>query len=274
MLEKANVGGQVAITPIVENYPGFLSVGGKSLVDMMMSQASQYAKIKQGVGVKDIRKIDSRFEVITTGGVYGARAIVIATGATYRRLNVPGEEKLSGRGISYCATCDGYLFKDGKSVVVIGGGNTAVTDALYLDGLGAHVTLVSRTDTLKAEDRLKQGLFQRNLLIYWNTLVTEFIGERRLEKLKLKNLKDNSWREIKVDGAFIAVGYEPSNELAKMIGLSLSGEGYVKTDDRQRTSIPFVYAAGDLTGGEKQITVAVSQGTVAAMSAFEDLTKA
>ncbi len=274
VLEKANVGGQVAITPIVENYPGFLSVGGKSLVDMMMSQASQYAKIKQGVGVKDIRKIDSRFEVITTGGVYGARAIVIATGATYRRLNVPGEEKLSGRGISYCATCDGYLFKDGKSVVVIGGGNTAVTDALYLDGLGAHVTLVSRTDTLKAEDRLKQGLFQRNLLIYWNTLVTEFIGERRLEKLKLKNLKDNSWREIKVDGAFIAVGYEPSNELAKMIGLSLSGEGYVKTDDRQRTSIPFVYAAGDLTGGEKQITVAVSQGTVAAMSAFEDLTKA
>ncbi len=272
LLEKANIGGQVSITPIVENYPGFQTVAGKTLVDMMLRQASQYARIRQGVGVTDVRRTDGLFDVATTGGIYRARAVIIASGAGYRKLKAPGEDRLAGRGISYCATCDGYLFKDGKTVIVVGGGNTAITDALYLGGLGAHVTLVHIKNTLKAEDRLKQSFFQRDLPTLWESGVVEFLGEKKLEKVRIESLKDKSVRDIKVDGAFIAIGYEPSNELARTMGLDLDNAGYIKVDALMKTSMPLVYAAGDITGSEKQITVAVSQGTLAAISAFNDLT--
>ena len=272
VLEKGNVGGQVSITPIVENYPGFQAVAGKTLVDMMFRQAAQYSRIKQGVGVTDVRRTDGLFDIITTAGIYQAKAVIIASGARYRKLNVPGEDRLAGRGISYCATCDGYLFKDGRTVIVVGGGNTAVTDALYLDSIGAHVTLVHIRDTLKAEDRLKQSFFQRDLPTLWNTRIVEFAGEKKLERVRVESLKDKSTREMKIDGAFIAIGYEPSSELAKTMGLELDREGYVRTGPLMKTSMPLVYAAGDITGSEKQITVAVSQGTLAAISAFNDLT--
>ncbi|MDA8168574.1 MAG: FAD-dependent oxidoreductase [Nitrospiraceae bacterium] len=273
VLEKGNVGGQVAITPVVENYPGFQAVPGKTLVDMMLRQAAQYARIKQGVSVKDVRKTDGTFEVVSTGGLYKARAVIIATGASYRKLNVPGEDRLAGRGISYCATCDGYLFKDGKTVAVIGGGNTAVTGALYLDSIGAHVTLIHRTKNLKAEDKLKQSLFQRNIPVLWNTKVDELLGDKKLEKIRVEDAGDGNRRDIRIDGAFIAVGYEPAGELGKIIGLEMDSEGYIRVDEKMRTSVPFVYAAGDVTGSEKQITVAVSQGTLAAITAFEEITK-
>ena len=154
----------------------------------------------------------------------------------------------------------------------MGGGNTAVTDALYLDSIGAHVTLVHIRDTLKAEDRLKQSFFQRDLPTLWNTRIVEFAGEKKLERVRVESLKDKSTREMKIDGAFIAIGYEPSSELAKTMGLELDREGYVRTGPLMKTSMPLVYAAGDITGSEKQITVAVSQGTLAAISAFNDLT--
>ncbi|MDA8387750.1 MAG: FAD-dependent oxidoreductase [Nitrospiraceae bacterium] len=272
VLEKANVGGQVSITPIVENYPGFQAVAGKTLVDMMLRQAAQYARIRQGIGVTDVRRTNGLFDITTTSGIYRAKAVIIASGAGYKKLGAPGEDRLSGRGISYCATCDGYLFKDGKTVIVVGGGNTAITDALYLDSLGAHVTLVHVRDTLKAEDRLKQSFFQRDLPTLWESRVVEFLGDKRLEKVRVESLKDKSEREMKVDGAFIAIGYEPSSGLARTMGLKLDSEGYVKVDGLMKTSMPLVYAAGDITGGEKQITVAVAQGTLAAISAFTDIT--
>lgn len=273
VLERGNVGGQVAITPFVENYPGFRNIGGKTLVQMMYSQAAQYAPIRQGVSIKEVLRKDNHFEVKASDGIYKARALILATGASYRKLKVPGEDKLSGRGISYCATCDGYFFKDGRDVLVVGGGNTAATDALYLDGLGAHVTLIHRRDSISAEDRLRQTLFQRNIPIIWNSRVVEFMGEKSLEKVRIEDLKDGSIQEIKEDAAFIAIGYEPQNELARMMGLELDPKGYIKVNERLQTSMPLVYAAGDVTGAEKQITVAVSQGTIAALSAFQDLTK-
>ena len=274
VLEKANVGGQVSITPLVENYPGFPEIAGKALVDLMLRQAAQYARIKQGVAVNDIRAEDNgKLELIASDGIYHARAVIIGTGASYRKLGVPGEDRLAGRGISYCATCDGYLFKDGKNVMVIGGGNTAVTDALYLDGIGARVTLVHRSKEIRAEDRLKMAIFQRNLPVLWETRVIEFIGEKKLEKVRVEDISGANRRDIKIDGVFIAIGYAPSSALAKEIGIDLSLEGYIKVDDRMRTSMPGVYAAGDITGSEKQITVAVAQGTIAAITAFEDLTK-
>lgn len=271
IFEKANVGGQVTITPVVENYPGFQKVAGKTLVDMMAQQAMDYAPVLQGVGVDDIKRKDKGFEISTARGVYRAKAIILATGAVHRTLDAPGEKAFSGRGVSYCATCDGYLFKDGKSVLVVGGGNSALTDALYLDSIGAHVTVAHRRDAFRAEARLQESLFQRKIPVLWNSKVAEILGTKVVEKVKIEDIKTGKTRDIKVDGVFVAIGYRPNNEIARRLGLGLDEKGYIKVDRQQRTSIPFVYAAGDVTGGEKQIAVAVGQGSTAAISAFEDL---
>lgn len=273
ILEKANVGGQVAITPVVENYTGFPSIAGKTLVDLMTQQATQYALLLQGIGVDDIRKTNGRFEVITKAGTYTARAVILATGATNKKLGVPGEKRLAGLGVSYCATCDGYLYKDGKTVVVVGGGNTALTDALYLDSLGAHVTLIHRRESFRAEERLQQAIFQRNVEITYESRIVEIQGKNKVEHIVIEHIKTGEKRTMRTDGVFISIGYEPNNELARKIGLELDAEGYVKTDDRLRTSLPGIYAAGDITGATKQISVAVGQGSIAAITAFEDITQ-
>jgi thioredoxin reductase (NADPH) len=271
IFEKANVGGQVAITPVVENYPGFLSIAGKTLVDLMAKQAMEYSLLLQGVAVTDIKKKEAGFEIITGRGVYNAKAIIIATGADNKKLNASGEKRLAGRGVSYCGTCDGYFFKDGKSVIVVGGGNSALTDALYLDSLGAHVTIVHRRDSFRAEERLQQSVFQRNIPVLWNSLVKEIIGSKLVERVRIEDAETGKFRDIKTDGVFIDIGYEPYNEVARKLGLELDAEGYIKVDDKMRTSMPMVYAAGDITGGIKQIVVAVSQGSVAALTVFEDV---
>lgn len=271
VFEKANLGGQIAITPVVENYPGFSNIAGKTLVELMAKQAMEYSPVLQGVAVDNIRKKDGLFEVITGRGIYTAKAIIIATGAANRLLGVPGEERLAGRGVSYCATCDGYFFKNGRSVVVVGGGNSALTDALYLESLGAHVTLVHRRDSLRGEERLQQSVFQRNIPVLWNSLVAEIAGKKVVEKVRIEDVKTRETRDIKADGIFISIGYEPNNELAKKIGLDLDPDGYIRVDDHMRTSAPGIYAAGDVTGGVKQIVVAVSQGSIAALTAFEDI---
>ncbi|GAB4411092.1 MAG: FAD-dependent oxidoreductase [Thermodesulfovibrionales bacterium] len=271
IFERANVGGQVTITPVVENYPGFPNIAGKTLVEMMAKQAMEYAPILQGVEVEDIKRKDGGFEITTGRGIYTAKAVIIATGVKSKKLNISGEDRLTGRGVSYCATCDGYIYKDGKNVLVVGGGNTALTDALYLDSLGAHVTIVHRRYAFRAEMRLQQSVFQRNIPVLWNSQVIEIIGEKLVKKVMIEDIRSGEVREIKADGVFIAVGYEPNNEIAKRLGLELDGEGYIKVNDKQRTSMPMVYAAGDITGGIKQIVVAVSQGAVSALTAFEDI---
>lgn len=273
VLEKSTVGGQVLITPIVENYPGFSQISGKALVDIMYQQSLQYAHIFEGEGVMDVKKKDNLYEVKTNRRIYNSRAIIIATGAEHKKLDVPGEKRLSGKGVSYCATCDGYFFKDGKKVIVVGGGNTAVTDALYLKNIGAEVSLVHRRDKLRAEAFLQKGLKESKIPVYWDTVVKEIVGERRVVGVRLHNLKDNSIRLLEVEGVFIAIGYTPNNEIAKILGLSLDSNGYIKVDEKQRTSMPFAYAAGDVTGGVKQIATAVGQGVTAAITAFEDLSK-
>ena len=271
VFEGANAGGQISITPVVENYPGFARIAGKMLVDMMLKQTLEYSILLQGVGVNDIKKKDGGFEVSTGRGIYSARAIIIATGAGSRTLNVPGETRLAGRGVSYCATCDGYLFKDGKNVIVVGGGNSALTDALYLDSLGAHVTLVHRRDVFRAEERLQQSVFQRNIPVLFNSVAKEIHGQKVVEKVTLEDLRTGKTKDMAAQGVFIAIGYEPNNEIAITLGLELDEEGYIKVDGHMRTSMPLVYAAGDITGGVKQIVTAVSQGAVAALTVFEDI---
>lgn len=272
VIEKSNLGGQVAITPVVENYPGFMRIGGKSLVDLIVQHAAQYADIHLGETVREVKHDDRKLRVTTNRAVYIAKGIIIATGVDSKQLNVPGEKRLYGRGVSYCSTCDGYFFKDGKRVVVVGGGNTAVTDALYLHNLGARVTLIHRRDELRAEARLKESLRQSGIPILWNSEVKEIIGDRLVTAVKIEDKTTGKITEVPAEGVFVAVGYEPNNQIARQMGLELDEEGYIKTDMNMRTTMPFVYAAGDITGGAKQIVVAVSQGSIAAMSAFEDIT--
>jgi len=269
VVERGAMGGQIATTPVVENYPGFAQVGGKMLVDIMVSHTLQYAQVFQGEDVIDI-KPGNPIEVVTSRRKFLTRAVLLATGAKHRQLMVPGEDRFAGRGVSYCATCDGPLFK-GKKVIMVGGGNSAVTEALYLHFMGVQVTLVHRRDRLRAQDFLAKNLFDNNIPVLWNTEVREIRGKERVEEVLLLNNKSGEVSSIKTDGVFIAVGYEPSVDLAKKIGVELTEDGFIKHDQFHRTNIPGIYSAGDVEGGYKQIITAAGQGSAAAMTIFEDL---
>jgi thioredoxin reductase (NADPH) len=269
VLEREALGGQVATTPVVENYPGFTSVGGKVLVDIMVNHALQYVNIFQGEAVIDIQP-GHPITVLTTRRKFLTQTLLLATGASHQHLNVPGESRLSGRGVSYCATCDAPLFK-GKKVVMVGGGNSAVTEALYLHHIGVDVTLVHRREALRAQEFLARQLVANDIEVLWNTEVKEIRGEKRVEEVLLFNNQTNETSRFKTDGVFIAVGYMPAVELAQKIGLELNEDGYIKHDGRHRTNIPGIYSAGDVEGGYKQIVTASGQGAEAAMTLFEDL---
>lgn len=271
VLDRANVGGQVAITPVVENYPGFMRIGGKPLMDMMAQQALSYSDIHEGEDVLDIAKSGDLFEVRTTRTRYIAKAVLLCMGVQSRKLNVPGEDEFQGKGVSYCAACDGYFFKDGKRVLVVGGGNTAATDALYLKNIGVDVTLVHRRDKLRSEMFLQKSLFENKIPVLWNTIVKEITGEKLVKGVVLENVVTGAADALAVDGVFIAVGYVPNNELAKKLGVETDPEGYIKVDPQYRTNVRGIYAAGDITGGFKQIVTAVGQGAIAANTVFEDI---
>ena len=269
VVEREALGGQIATTPIVENYPGFTSVGGKALVDIMVSHALQYVQIFQGEAVVDLQP-DKPISVLTTRRKFLTKSVLLATGATHRHLNVRGESRLSGRGVSYCSTCDGPLFR-GKKVVMVGGGNSAVTEALHLFHMGVDVTLIHRRDKLRAQDFLAKQLADSNIPVLWDTAIEEIRGEERVEEILLINNKTNKTSTFKTDGVFIAIGYSPALELAEKLGVEISEDGYIKHDGKHRTNVPGVYSAGDVEGGYKQIVTASGQGAGAAMTIFEDL---
>lgn len=269
IVERQALGGQVATTPVVENYPGFTSVGGKTLVDIMVSHALQYVQIFTGEGVLDVQ-YGSPMLVQTSRRKFLAKTVLLATGASHRHLNVPGEARLAGRGVSYCSTCDGPLFK-GKHVVMVGGGNSAVTEALHLFHMGVKVTLIHRRDRFRAQEFLTRQLNENQISVLWSTEIREIRGEDRVREIILFNHATQQTSTLPIDGVFIAIGYEPAVELARKIGLDLTADGYIKQDGRHRTSRPGIYAAGDVEGGYKQIVTASGQGAEAAMTIFEDL---
>ena len=269
VIERDALGGQVANTPVVENYPGLTQVGGKALVDLMVSHALEYAKIFPGEEVTEIQPGDP-IVVSTNRRRFTAKAVLLATGARYRPLNVPGESRLSGHGVTYCSTCDGPLFK-GKKVIMVGGGDSAVTEALHLHNIGVHVTLVHRRDTLRAQEHLARNLSASNIPVIFNTEIKAIEGKDRVEEVILYNNLTQETTTMKVDGVFIAVGYKPSVELAQKIGVEITPDGYIKHDSRHRTNIPGIYSGGDVEGGYKQIVTAAGQGSEAALAIFEDL---
>ncbi|MEW5936820.1 MAG: FAD-dependent oxidoreductase [Candidatus Thermoplasmatota archaeon] len=269
VIEKAAIGGQVSITPIVENWPGFRSIPGAKLMEMIGAQARDYVPIKENEPVLEI-KIGRLIEAITPKARYTGRGIILATGAEHRRLGVPGEERLSGKGVSHCATCDGYFYRD-RDVLVVGGGNAALTDAIYLHSLGARVTIVHRRDEFRAEKHLVDSWTNTKRPVVWESMVEEIVGKERVEAVKLKNPKTGATSLLPIEGVFISIGFSPNSALARDVGIQLDAADFVKVDRTMRTNIPRVYAAGDITGGVRQIVTAVGTGATAAISAFEDL---
>ena len=268
IIERDALGGQVATTPIVENYTGFSQVGGKNLVDIMVSHALQYTQIFQGEEVLDITPGDPMV-VQTSRRKFHTRAVLLATGATHQHLGAPGESRLAGKGVSYCSTCDGPLFV-GKKVIMVGGGNSAVTEALHLHHMGIDVTIVHRRDALRAQDVLVGHLKEAGIPILWNTEVKEIQGKKSVESVLLHNNQTGETSTMAVNGVFLAIGYRPAVDLAKKIGVELNEDGYIR-HDRHRTNVPGIYSAGDVEGGYKQIVTASGQGAESSMAIFEDL---
>lgn len=271
VMERMNGAGSGYMVPAMENYPGFDAISGKELLEKMRKQVEKHIPITNMEEVKEIKVNSPRdISLITPKGEYRTKSIIISTGSHHRRLNVPGEYEFLGRGVSYCATCDGPLFV-GKNVVVVGGGNAAVQEAIYLNDLGCHVTIIHRRDELRAEKYLQNRLKEHEIQIIWDSVVEEINGETVVNKVSLLNRKTQEKTDLPTDGVFIAVGEEPLNKVAQDAGVELDEQGYIITDKYQRTNLPRIYAAGDITGGIKQWVVACAEGAVAALSAFKDV---
>lgn len=270
ILERGVPGGQVLTSPNIENYPGFPEIPGMKLMDLMAEHAKRYVEIKEGEEVVRVRSAE-KFELWTaSGGRYTSKALILATGSSHRKLEVPGEERFVGRGVSYCATCDGFFFK-GRDVIVVGGGNTALTDALYLHSIGAKVSIVHRRDSFRADRHLQDTVRSHKIPVMWSTVVDEVIGNEEVTAVKLRELKTEKTEKRPIHGVFIAVGEIPSSQLASELGLEMDQGGFVMVDKNFRTNVPLVYAAGDVSGGIRQIVAAVHGGAAAALACFEDL---
>lgn len=268
LIEKGSVGGQMTSTSLVENYPGFPDgISGSELGSLMHRQAARYG-LNTVTGEVNGFKSGHLFGVNTTEGLFTAAALIVATGSEHRKLKITGEDRLAGRGVSYCATCDGFFFRN-RRVAVVGGGDTAVTDALELAQHAASVTLIHRRDQLRAGKVLQQrALSHPKLEFVWDTEVQEALGEKTLSGLRLHNVRTGQQSVLNVDGLFIAVGVTPnSRNLLDMLALDESG--YIVTSPMLATSVPGIFAAGDVrTGSPRQIAAAVGDGVAAAMSAF------
>ena len=271
ILERGVPGGQVQMSPWIENYPGFPRIEGIELMSRMAEHARQYVEIREGTEVLDITQLEDGFLLKTRDGELSARGVILATGASHRTLGVPGEREYAGRGVSYCATCDGFFFR-GKKVLVVGGGNTAVTDALYLQSIGCDVTLVHRRDALRADMHLQKTATEKGLSLLLSSVLEKVIGnDETVTAAEVKSAVTGEISRIEVNGVFIAVGTVPNAKLAKSLGVETDEGNFVIVGQDHRTNIPFVYAAGDLSGGILQVVAAVHGGAVAAISAFEDL---
>jgi len=269
VLEKGVPGGQVLTSPNIENYPGFPEVSGMKLMDLMAEHAKRYVDIKEGEEVLRV-KGGEKFEISTASGRYTCKAIILTTGSSHRKLGVRGEEGMTGKGVSYCATCDGFFYK-GKELVVVGGGNTALTDALYLHSIGCKVSIIHRRDAFRADKHLQDSIAEKGIPVIWETVVEEIVEGEQVTAVKLRNLTTGAVDQKPVDGVFVAVGEVPSSQLAAELDLEMDPGGFIIVDKSYRTNVQFVYAAGDVSGGIRQIVAAVHGGAAAALSCFEDL---
>lgn len=267
VFEANSYGGQILKASIVENYPGVETTTGYDLATKMYEQI-----IKLGAEVKFemVKKINKDREVFTNSGTYKAKTIILATGSENRRLNIPNEVEYIGKGVSYCASCDGNFFK-GKDVAVIGGGNTALEDTNYLSGICRKVYLIHRNETFRGDDRLVDEVeLDNNVEIIMNSNVVSINGGDLLTGITIKDKAENL-RDIDISGLFIAIGQQPKNELFADI-IELDEKGYIKSDDGVHTNVPFIYVAGDTrVKNLRQLTTAVADGSIAATTAIREM---
>ena len=260
-------GGQIINTYEVENYPGFNTISGFDLAEKFKSHADSLGAQFVTESVNKVELTGDVKKVYTDDNTYEARTVIIAGGATHRKLGCPGEEELAGYGVSYCATCDGAFYK-GRDVAVMGGGNTAVEDAIFLTRLVNKVYLIHRRNELRADKALQDKLFAaENVEMVWDSVIDRIEGESKVERVITKNVKDSSERTLEVAGVFVAVGIVPISELYKG-QVETDGAGYIVAGEDCVTSVPGVFAAGDIrTKGLRQIVTAAADGANAVNSA-------
>ena len=264
VLEKLSAGGQMALTEEIDNYPGFEDgIDGFTLAEKMQQQAECFGAKSAYAQVERMDLTASPKVLETSEGTFHARTVVLATGANPRELGLPHEAALTGRGIAYCAACDGMRYK-GKTVVVVGGGNSAAADAMLLSRIAQKVILVHRRDTLRATKVYHAPLMQaENLEFRWNSVVTELLHEEKLTGVKVKNVHTGEEDTIPCDGVFISVGRKPATELVQG-QLELDRSGYIIADETTATNLPGVYAVGDVrTKPLRQVVTAVADGATA-----------
>ncbi len=278
LIEKGLPGGQINLTESVENYPGFENITGFDLSQKFLQHAQSYGlEVRQ----EEVTAVEPGLEYHTVrlgnGGALNAHAVILATGGSPRKLNIPGELEYYGRGVSYCATCDGFFFRD-KTVIVVGGGDTALEEAIYLAKITRRVYLAHRRDAFRASRILQQRLMaEAKVDILWNTVVTEVKADGQgVHAVELQDTQTQARRELAVDGVFIFIGFKPNNQLVPA-GVRMDKDGYVMTDDCCQTNMPGVFVIGDLRQKyAKQIVLAAADGCNAALAAalFVEMKKA
>lgn len=270
ILEKGLPGGQIAGSDEVENYPGFPEViSGMELSERMQKQAEKFGaniEMEEVQGIAHNEGEEYPFTVTGYSGTYHARSVILATGATPRKLGIPGEETFWGRGVSVCATCDGFFYK-GKKVVVIGGGDAAVEEGLFLTKFAEEVTVIHRRDTLRANKVAQARAFEHpKMKFVWDTVVEEITGESSVTGVRLKNLKTGEESHLETDGVFVFIGHTPNTEFVKGL-VNLREDGYVDVHNDIYTNVPMLFAAGDVSDYiYRQLATSVGAGTRAAMT--------
>lgn len=269
VIEKEVFGGQITKSSLVENYPGCPNISGMKLGNMMYDQAKDLGMEALYGEVTSISKENDLFSVFVGKEKYQSKSIIYAAGVRPRKLEIENESKLLGKGVSYCATCDGAFFKD-KTVCVIGGGNTAIDDALYLSNICKKVYLIHRREEFRAEPLKVTHLKQKeNVEFFYHAVVQDILGEEKVEKVKI--LVEDLEKELEVDGVFVAVGSVPNTQILKDF-LSISSNGYLFVNHQLETSIPGFFVAGDVREKTvRQLTTAVCDGTIAAMEVIQYL---
>lgn len=269
LMEKNMYGGQIVNSSLLENYPGFPDgISGFELMDLMKKQAEKYgldAKLAEVTSIKPGKK----HEVISAEGTFSADVVIIASGAYYTRLGLDNEARMTGRGVSYCATCDGFFFR-GKDVAVIGGGDTAITDALELAQHVTKVFVIHRRDQLRASEIMQKRAFEQpKIEMVWDSVVDNIIGEEMVTALKLKNVKTGDYSELPVNGVFVAIGSNPNSGSFKGV-VEMDQSGFIMVDQYMTTSVPGIYAIGDVRKySSRQVSTAVGDGAAAAINAFK-----
>lgn len=272
IIDRDLAGGLGREVPEMENYPGFDSISGLELIEKMKAQATKNTELHENENVEEIIKTDDeyRFTVKTNKSEYQSKSIILATGSSHRNLDAKGEAEFKGKGVSYCATCDGFFFQ-GRDIIMVGGGNSALQEALYLKNLGANVSVVHRRDEFRAQKHLQNMIKEAGIPTILNSTVEEIKGEMLVEAVTLKDTQTGELRDMPTNGVFISVGYIPHTELAQQLGVELDETGHIIIDKNQKTNVDYVYAIGDVCVGLKQWVVACGEGAVAATSAYHDI---